>query len=161
VSLQTFYKYWYQQKRREMHWSLRVLTRDICFAPFSTPNPPSLLTLLLLWPLRHVAQPGEKLVAYPSPSLITFHRLFRPLESTVEIYCNLHRPMWDLRFSRRRVLSLESSGMYSRVVTLKLTDVSQVRLIHRPDDGGSTHLWNVGQLQRDYTALHPRRLLTT
>jgi hypothetical protein len=24
--------------------------------------------------------------------------------------------------------------------------------------GGSTHLWNVGQLQRDYTALHSRRL---
>jgi hypothetical protein len=29
---------------------------------------------------------------------------------------------------------------------------------YRPDDGGSTHLWNVGQLQRDYTALQPRRL---
>jgi hypothetical protein len=26
------------------------------------------------------------------------------------------------------------------------------------DDGGSTHLWNVGQLQCDYKALHPRRL---
>jgi hypothetical protein len=24
-----------------------------------------------------------------------------------------------------------------------------------PGDGGSTHLCNVGQLQRDYTALHP------
>jgi hypothetical protein len=31
-------------------------------------------------------------------------------------------------------------------------------LHHKGDDGGSTHLWNVGQLQRDYTALHPRRL---
>jgi hypothetical protein len=31
-------------------------------------------------------------------------------------------------------------------------------LIHRPVDGGSTHLWNVGLLQRDYTALYPRRL---
>jgi hypothetical protein len=28
----------------------------------------------------------------------------------------------------------------------------------RADDGGSTHLWNVGQPQRDYTALHPKRL---
>jgi hypothetical protein len=28
----------------------------------------------------------------------------------------------------------------------------------RPDDGGSTHLWNIGQLQRDYTALHSRSL---
>jgi hypothetical protein len=31
-------------------------------------------------------------------------------------------------------------------------------LHHRPDDGGSTHLWNVGLLKRDYTVLHPRRL---
>jgi hypothetical protein len=28
----------------------------------------------------------------------------------------------------------------------------------RPDDGGSKHLWNVGQLQRHYTALHSKRL---
>jgi hypothetical protein len=31
-------------------------------------------------------------------------------------------------------------------------------LIHRPDDGGSTHLWNVGLLQREYTELYPRKL---
>jgi hypothetical protein len=30
---------------------------------------------------------------------------------------------------------------------------------NRPDDGGSTHLCNVGLLQRDYTALHSRKLL--
>jgi hypothetical protein len=29
------------------------------------------------------------------------------------------------------------------------------------NDGGSTHLWNVGQLQHDYMALHPRRLYTS
>jgi hypothetical protein len=29
------------------------------------------------------------------------------------------------------------------------------------DYGGSTHLRNVGPLQRDYTALHPRRLNTS
>jgi hypothetical protein len=28
---------------------------------------------------------------------------------------------------------------------------------HRPDDGGSTHLWKVGQLLRHYTAHYPRR----
>jgi hypothetical protein len=44
--------------------------------------------------------------------------------------------------SRRRVWSLESSGM----------------MIHRPVDGGSTHLWNVRHVQRDYTALHLRTL---
>jgi hypothetical protein len=33
--------------------------------------------------------------------------------------------------------------------------------IHRrngPDDRGYTYLWNVGVIQRDYMALHPRRL---
>jgi hypothetical protein len=28
----------------------------------------------------------------------------------------------------------------------------------RPDDGGSTHLKNIGQLLRDFTAQYPRRL---
>jgi hypothetical protein len=32
------------------------------------------------------------------------------------------------------------------------------KLTYCPDDRVSTHLWNVGQLQRDYAALHPRRL---
>jgi hypothetical protein len=32
---------------------------------------------------------------------------------------------------------------------------------HHPDDGGSTHLWNVGLLLRDYTALYLRRLLSS
>jgi hypothetical protein len=27
---------------------------------------------------------------------------------------------------------------------------------HRPDDGGSKDLWNVGKLLPDYTALQPR-----
>jgi hypothetical protein len=31
-------------------------------------------------------------------------------------------------------------------------------LLHRPDDGGSTHVWNVGLLQRENTTLHHRRL---
>jgi hypothetical protein len=31
------------------------------------------------------------------------------------------------------------------------------RLTHRPDDGGSKDLWNVGTLLPDYTALQPRR----
>jgi hypothetical protein len=32
------------------------------------------------------------------------------------------------------------------------------RLIHRLDDGSSMHLWNVSQLQRDYTAQFPSKL---
>jgi hypothetical protein len=31
-------------------------------------------------------------------------------------------------------------------------------LHHHPDGGGSTHLWNVRQINCDYTALHGRRL---
>jgi hypothetical protein len=48
-----------------------------------------------------------------------------------------------VRFSRRRVWRWLSSGM--------------LQWIHRPDDGGSKHLWDVGQFLPDYTALHPRR----
>jgi hypothetical protein len=32
-----------------------------------------------------------------------------------------------------------------------------VAATHRPDDGGSKDLWNVGKLLPDYTALQPRR----
>jgi hypothetical protein len=47
--------------------------------------------------------------------------------------------LWDIKFSRRWVWCSElSSGIYCR------------------DDGGSTHLWNVGR-QLLYTAVHPRR----
>jgi hypothetical protein len=45
-------------------------------------------------------------------------------------------------------------------------DVSEVRaasiiraMTHRPDDGGSMHLWNVGRHPIKNTAVHPRRLL--
>jgi hypothetical protein len=45
--------------------------------------------------------------------------------------------VWDFKFSRRRVWCSElSSGIYCRVKLLS-------SLI--PDDGGSTHLWNVGR----------------
>jgi hypothetical protein len=40
-------------------------------------------------------------------------------------------------------------------------DVAPSSHIEVTDDGGSMHLWNVGQLQRDYTVLHPRRLQTS
>jgi hypothetical protein len=32
-----------------------------------------------------------------------------------------------------------------------------IKLINRPDDGGSKDLWNVGKLLPDYTVLQPRR----
>jgi hypothetical protein len=36
--------------------------------------------------------------------------------------------------------------------------VREVQNQHRPDDRSSTHLWNVGLLQRDYTVRYPRKL---
>jgi hypothetical protein len=42
----------------------------------------------------------------------------------------------------------------SDLLTDRLTDW----VTHRPHDGGSTHLWNVGQHPLDYTAVHPTRL---
>jgi hypothetical protein len=33
----------------------------------------------------------------------------------------------------------------------------RAQLTHRPNDGGSKLLWNVGQYLPDYTVLHPRR----
>jgi hypothetical protein len=35
--------------------------------------------------------------------------------------------------------------------------VSMKIAAHRPDDGGSKDLWNVGKLLPDYTVLRPRR----
>jgi hypothetical protein len=43
-------------------------------------------------------------------------------------------------------------------VDRRLRDAYFLHHHHRPDDGGSTHLRNVGLLKRDYTALHLRRL---
>jgi len=66
--------------------------------------------------------------------------------------------MWDFKFSRRQVWCSElSSGLYCRVKWLS-TDVSEVRnaSIIIPDDGGSTHLRNVGR-QSFYTVVQPRR----
>jgi hypothetical protein len=36
--------------------------------------------------------------------------------------------------------------------------IFHVQIIHNPDDGGRMHLWKVGLLQQDYTALYIRRL---
>jgi hypothetical protein len=33
---------------------------------------------------------------------------------------------------------------------------SHARLTHRRDDGGSTHVWNIGLLPQNYTAPYPR-----
>jgi hypothetical protein len=39
----------------------------------------------------------------------------------------------------------------------RVTDEYCLHQDDRPDDGRGKHLWNVGPLQRDYTALYPRQ----
>jgi hypothetical protein len=67
---------------------------------------------------------------------------------------------WDFRVLRRRVRRWLSSGLLHRVVWF--TDVSEnlaasIISSHRPDDGGSKHLWNVGIRPPDYTVQQPKR----
>jgi hypothetical protein len=53
-----------------------------------------------------------------------------------------------------RILLRSLKCSFSTLLWIHLaTDVR----FHHPDDGGSTHPWNV-DLLRDYTALYPRRL---
>jgi hypothetical protein len=73
---------------------------------------------------------------------------------------------WGCLFDyKMRGLKLGSWPLEHRVCGLESHSRHGVSIIramnHRPDDGGSTYLWNVRQLQRDYTALHPRRLWTS
>jgi hypothetical protein len=44
---------------------------------------------------------------------------------------------------------------------INVSEVRTVSIIHRPDDGGSTQLLNIGSLQHGYTALYPSRLYTS
>jgi hypothetical protein len=55
------------------------------------------------------------------------------------------------------LLSILVDARFKAVLTLG----SCVRWRHRLDDGGSTHVWNVGRHQFDCTALYPRRLWTS
>jgi hypothetical protein len=52
-----------------------------------------------------------------------------------------------------------SAGKYEPPARINLEFAKKTwKHIHHPDDGGSTHLWNVGLLQQYYTALYPIRL---
>jgi hypothetical protein len=44
------------------------------------------------------------------------------------------------------------------ILVLDVRTASIIRVMSRPDDVGSTHLWNVGLFQQDYSALYFRKL---
>jgi hypothetical protein len=81
---------------------------------------------------------------------------FRPQEGRDHCESKHHKPWRWL-----------SSRLWHRVDWYKFTNVSEVCtasiiramccLHHHPDDGGSTDLWNVGELISVYKALQPRR----
>jgi hypothetical protein len=62
--------------------------------------------------------------------------------------------MWDFSMETTALLDI---GPYSLVELFRR--FGGVYCLHyRPDNAVSTNLWNVRLLQREYTALHPRRL---
>jgi hypothetical protein len=65
---------------------------------------------------------------------------------TLRIIGKQYKLLWFWRWA--------PSGIASRVVSLEKPDVSELQ-------GGSPHLWNVGLLQQDYTALYPIRSLSS
>jgi hypothetical protein len=80
--------------------------------------------------------------------------------------------MWDLMFSRRtyRCWSYEFYSLWTcryipsfwgtHSLHFQVWAVQPFPISSFPDDGGSTHLWNVGR-QLFYTAVHPRRQFWT
>jgi hypothetical protein len=62
--------------------------------------------------------------------------------------------------SRKIFLTYFRSQKKSKLMTSP-SCLSPHLLTHRPDDGGSTHLWNVGRHRFENTAVHPRRLWTS
>jgi hypothetical protein len=61
-----------------------------------------------------------------------------------------------LRFQILKAMSIKMTAFWD-VVSYSLVAVDKT--FHRPDDGRSTHLWNVGLLQRDYMELHPTNVI--
>jgi hypothetical protein len=71
---------------------------------------------------------------------------------------NLLYASWGVRFSRQRVWRWL---VFWDVAACSLVEIYRrfrgAYFLHRPDDGGSKHLWNVGLFLPDCLAQHPRR----
>jgi hypothetical protein len=72
---------------------------------------------------------------------------------------------WDSIFTSWTVYELKFNLMGCSAVQSRWSWSTLQRCIclhhHHSDNGGSMLLWNVGQLERDYMTLHPRRLQTS
>jgi hypothetical protein len=72
-------------------------------------------------------------------------------------------PWWWRKYvplKRRPTIILHGSTSQKTILNYILAAVRTWNLTHRPDDGGSTYLWNVGR-QLFYTAVYPRRQFWT
>jgi hypothetical protein len=66
---------------------------------------------------------------------------------------------WEpLIYTTSGSLQIKRSVLMRQASVSEVSTASIIRVIHRPDGGGSTRLWNVSLIQREYTALFPRRL---
>jgi hypothetical protein len=106
--------------------------------------------------------PGEKLQEQQSDHLCPYG---------IEVDCaelNLYPPSWLNHYQLVRFLVLTAAGEYGDECLLDVAPCTLVKGYwrfrgtcclhhHRPDDGGSKDLWNVGKLLPDYTVLQPRR----
>jgi hypothetical protein len=85
------------------------------------------------------------------------------VRSLTRVQCSMYQDvgqfqMWKCLFSQHFVKKfIKQDGIKYANMGIDLCQLFYVGMTHRPDNGGSKHLWNVGQLLLDYTVQHPRR----
>jgi hypothetical protein len=85
---------------------------------------------------------------------------FKRTASLVQAYSSITTKLFGSRTGCAAVSSQQNflTVWWKFHLVLHFQQTFRARLIHRPEDGGSMHLWNVGILQRDYRTLYPRKL---
>jgi hypothetical protein len=95
---------------------------------------------------------------------IFFCRYLLLLETDLQLHNNIY--MITISFVRFKVLKAASKNMavFWVVAPCSLVEIHRrfrgswfLHRTHRPDDGGSRHIWNDGELLTDCTAQQPRR----
>jgi hypothetical protein len=126
----------------------------------------SILTIPCCYPVRPVIQrtvASEFLETWPRPFAQTIHGegdVSDKLCTWIRAWHGSHER--EVRFQALTAASTKVTVFWD-IAPNSLVEVDRrfwvaYCLNQSPNDIGSTQLWNVGQLQRDYTALYPRRL---
>jgi hypothetical protein len=64
-----------------------------------------------------------------------------------------HKSPWNVLYGLFQLMKHRSLQFTKMAVFWVVASCSLVEVYHRPDDGGSKDLWNIGKLLPDYTAL--------